>query len=318
MRTPGTFSCPYVFTSTTRATRVLRPYTKPALGPQALLSHLKAKGLCVATPADGVAALQVLERIDYYRLLSYMRPLQASDGAGVRTFLPGTTMADVAALYEFDRRLRLLCMDPAERVEVALRAAIVSEVAVPEGADFYTRRPYFISEGACRRFREAVLDEQHRHPVLRHYYETYSSPPMPPVWVAMEVVTFGALSQLYSNLARPYRVRIARKFQLNEAVFGSWLRSVNGVRNLCAHHARLWNALLHVNKPMAGKEFAHEFTAGTDTFFDRAVVMALLLDRIAPGSGWKASLKCLFDANPRIDAARMGFPAGWRERALWQ
>jgi abortive infection bacteriophage resistance protein len=88
--------------------------------------------------------------------------------------------------------------------------------------------------------------------------------------------------------------------------------------NLCAHHARPWNAMLHVNKPMAEKEFAHEFTADTDTFFDRAVVMALLLDRIAPGSGWKASLKCLLDTNPQIDAARMGLPAGWRDRGLWR
>jgi abortive infection bacteriophage resistance protein len=75
------------------ATRPLRPYTKPALGPQALLAHLKAKGLYVATPADGVAALQVLEHVDYYRLLSYMRPLQVFDATGVRTFRPGTTMA---------------------------------------------------------------------------------------------------------------------------------------------------------------------------------------------------------------------------------
>lgn len=260
----------------------------------------------------------MLERVDYYRLLSYMRPLQVTDPSGVRRFVPGTTMDDVVALYEFDRKLRLLCMDAVERIEVALRAAIVSEVAVAEGPDFYTRRGCFTSADACERFKREVLNERARNPALRHYFATYCSPAMPPIWVAMEAVTFGALSQLFSNLARPYRIRIARRFQVNEHVLASWFRAVNSVRNICAHHARLWNAMLHVNKPMAGREFAAEFTPATDMFFDRAVVIALLLDRVAPSSGWKASLKALIDASPHVDPAKMGFPAGWQERVLWR
>ncbi|HET7231236.1 MAG TPA: Abi family protein [Longimicrobium sp.] len=296
----------------------LRPYTKPVLGPQGLLAHLESRGLAVASAADGIVALQILERIDYYRLLSYMRPLQVTDDAGVRRFVPGTTMRDVVALYEFDRKLRLLCLDAVERIEVALRAAIVCEIAVSEGPDFYTHRAYYTSAGACDRFRDEVLRERGRNPALRHYFATYRSPEMPPIWAAMEAVTFGALSQLFSNLARPYRIRIARRFQVNELVLSSWFRAVNGVRNICAHHARLWNAPMHVNKPMAGREFAAEFTSTTDTFFDRAVVINLLLDRVAPLSGWKASLRELIDGSPHVDPARMGFPPGWRERLIWQ
>lgn len=99
----------------------------------------------------------MLERVDYYRLLNYMRPLQVTDASGVRRFRAGTTMHDVVALYEFDRRLRLLCMDAVERIEVALRAAIVCEVAVAEGPDFYTRRGYFTSADACEGFKREVL-----------------------------------------------------------------------------------------------------------------------------------------------------------------
>lgn len=272
----------------------------------------------MVSQAESDAALEVLERIDYYRLLSYMRPLQFTDASGVRVFIPNTTMGDIVELYEFDRELRLLCMDAIERIEVTLRAAIVSEVAVAEGPHFYTMRPYFTSTEACQRFRDEVLDERTRNPALRHYYATYSSPDMPPIWVAMEAVTFGALSQLFSTLARPYRIKIARRFQVNEAVLASWFRSVNGLRNLCAHHARVWNALLHVNRPMPGHAFVAEFTAARDTFFDRAVIIALLLDRIAPASEWKTELQGLLRAHPTIEPEKMGFPANWQERSLWQ
>jgi abortive infection bacteriophage resistance protein len=110
---------------------VKRVYAKPALTPADLLAHLVARGLVVPHPID---ALHALEYVGYYRLLIYMRPLQVEDPAGVRRFVAGTTFEDVFALYNFDRELRLLCLDAVERIEVALRAAIVSQVAVPAGA----------------------------------------------------------------------------------------------------------------------------------------------------------------------------------------
>lgn len=212
-------------------------YTKPPLAPADLLAHLVSRGLSVPTSADGVAALRALERIDYYRLLSYMRPLQRTDAGGVRRFVPNVTIRDVLRLYEFDRKLRLLCMDAVEHVEVYLRAAIVSEIAVREGAYFYTDPGYYTHAQGCARFQDDVREEQTRNPAIRHYHAHYSAPPMPPIWVAMEAVTFGSLSRLYSNLRRPFRIAVARRFGLDESVLASWLRAVNGVRNIAAHHA---------------------------------------------------------------------------------
>lgn len=295
-----------------------RTYAKPALAPRDLLAHLASRGLEIADPAAGVDALGVLERIDYYRLLSYMRPLQELDPAtGLRRFVQGTTMSDVVALYEFDRRLRLLCLDAVERIEVALRAAIVAEVAVAEGAHFWIDEAYYTSSEGHREMRENVLAEATHNAALRHYLTTYEMPEMPPVWVAMEAVSFGALSRFYSNLLRPYRRSIARRFGLDEKVLASWLRAVNGLRNRCAHHARVWNAYLHVNKPMPARGFEHHFSAVADRFFDRAVVVILLLNRSVPGHRWKDRLVSLLDRSPWVDPASMGFPNGWRETPLW-
>lgn len=91
-----------------RVTRPTTQYAKPALPPAALLAHLQGRGLAVPDPLRALAAL---EHIGYYRLLVYMRPLQQAPG---KTFNPGVTFDDVLGLYEFDRELRLLCLDAIE------------------------------------------------------------------------------------------------------------------------------------------------------------------------------------------------------------
>jgi abortive infection bacteriophage resistance protein len=294
--------------------RQLRPYTKPALSPADLLKHLVARGLTIT---DGVEALGILERIDYYRLLGYMRTFQEPDPSGVRRFRNGTALEDVVALYEFDRKLRLLSMDAAEQLEVALRAAIVSEVAVVHGPHFYLDSKHFTSIDAWRAFNQAVRDESNRSAALRHYFATYDHPPMPPIWSAMEAVSFGTLSHLYSNLAPPLQKAIAKRFNYAEGVVLSWFRSTTMLRNLSAHHARLWNTRTGVDKPMRAKKVRDEFGDSMNTFFARAVAMVALFEEIGHDRGWKTRLRELVDAHPFVDESQMGFPEGWRERPFW-
>jgi abortive infection bacteriophage resistance protein len=286
----------------------LRSYAKPALPPAALLQHLADRGLTIA---DGVEALAILERVDYYRLLGYMRSFQEPDETGVRKFRDGTTLEDVLALYEFDRKLRLLCMDASERLEVALRAAIISEVAVAHGPHFYLDSKHFTTTDGWSSFIRAVS------PVLRHYFRTYDNPPMPPIWSAMEAVTFGTLSHFYSNLKEPFRKAIAKRFNYDEGIVLSWFRSTTMLRNLSAHHARLWNSRNGVNKPRRANRIRTEFGDGMNTFYARAVAIVALFEEIGHDLDWKAQLRRLVDAHPIVDEAQMGFPEGWRDRAFW-
>jgi hypothetical protein len=122
----------------------LKPYTKPAKTPEDLLAHLEARGLRVK---DRAAALSTLRSVGYYRLLIYMRALQSQPS---KAFAPGTSFENVVALYNFDRELRLLCLDAIERIEVALRASIVNSLSVPEctgcgdGLSLRLEEPFFL------------------------------------------------------------------------------------------------------------------------------------------------------------------------------
>lgn len=246
-----------------------------------------------------------------------MRSFQERGSDKVRRFRPGTTFDDVIALYEFDRKLRLLSLDAVERLEVALRAAIVSEVAVPLGGHFYLDSQYFATIEGWKSFNEAVNAERSRSAVLRFYFSNYNSPPMPPIWVAMEAVTFGTLSHLYSNLQTGIRKSIAKRFGYDETVALSWFRSATLVRNLAAHHARLWNSRNGVDKPKRARKVRAEFGDSMNTYFARAVAIVALFQEIGHDCEWKFRLRELIDAYSFVDEKQMGFPDGWRERAFW-
>jgi abortive infection bacteriophage resistance protein len=315
MRTRGLVFCPTsTLVSTVAPAQPKQRYLKPPLSTHDLLRRLTTRGLAIS---NCEAAARSLETIGYYRLLVYMRPFQVADDQGVRRFVPGTGFEDVLALYEFDRRLRLLCMDAVERIEVALRSAIVCEISVAHGAHFYLDARHFVSAAACQGFQSAVRKEATRHHASRHYMARYDDPPLPPIWVSMEAVTFGTLSHTYSNLALPLRRAVARHFGFDEVVLSSWFRSLTHVRNVAAHHGRLWNASLTADKPLVAKKLREEFGAVQSTFFARAVVAAALLGNMDSTTAWKAALIRLLDGCPHADETRMGFPEGWRARAFW-
>lgn len=289
------------------------PFAKPALSPAALLAHLGARGLAVPHPVE---ALHALEYIGYYRLLIYMRPFQRTDPAtGDRRFAVGTTFEDVLTLYNFDRELRLLCLDAVERIEVALRAAIVSQVAVAEGAHFHLEPTHFDRVSHFVEFYQTTSREE-RHLAVKHYRKRYSSPELPPIWAVMEALTFGALSRLFSGLALRHRKAIALRFGFDETVLSSWFRAVNLVRNICAQHGRLWNAPMHVDQPLAAKKLRSEMIP-TDQLYARFVVLAALLEPIDPSSDWRQRLIKLVASQPSVPLAPMGMPPGWDARSFW-
>jgi len=102
-------------------------------------------------------------------------------------------------------------------------------------------------------------------------------------------------------------------FGATDTVFQSWLIALNGVRNICAHHGRLWNRELGY-KPKIPKKDArwHDpVEVANDRVFGVLTVRTLLLTDIAPRSRWPARLRALLSECSEIPLPLMGFPEGW-------
>jgi len=50
------------------------------------------------------------------------------------------------------------------------------------------------------------------------------------------------MSKLFAGMQQNHKLIIANKYvAANGKVFAGWLRSLNFIRNVSAHHSRLWN-----------------------------------------------------------------------------
>lgn len=269
--------------------------------------------------ADSQAAEFYLQHYNYYRLGAYWLPFEEDHGA--HRFKPGTKLDDVLTLYTFDRELRLLVMDAIERVEVSVRAQWAYQMGHCHGPHSHLASGIARNKYHWQRNIEDLTKEVERSEeiFIQHITATYKEK-LPPTWAACEVMSLGLLSRWYTNLSPiSTRQKIAKAYEIDDKVLQSWLHHLSIVRNICAHHSRLWDRSFSIqvatpkSKPvhLAG-EFLH-----SKRLYNTFVMLIHLMDIIAPHSDWHSRIMSLL-ATPNIQLSLMGFPENWETRPIWQ
>lgn len=315
-------------------------YRKPYLTFEKQLALLQGRGLRVT---DQAAALTYLQRIGYYRLSAYWYPLRrpGTPQMGLQradTFREDSTFEHALALYVFDKRLRLLVLDAIERIEVALRVDVSYRLGAHDA--FAHKNPALLHGNFTKKVNSTTgrtpyqswLDK-HRQMVARsredfvqHYQQRYGEPF--PIWVAVELWEFGMLSTFYQGMRMVDKNAISARYGLPDGqLMQSWLRTLNFVRNVAAHHSRLWNKNLvdQPKLPQTGVMPAFDpwigNPAAASRLFAALCILLHLIRMISPRSSWPARLQQLLDsfpAVPELSLADMGFPADWKAQPLWR
>ena len=198
------------------------PFQKPYTSAHDLVCLLQSRGLTVT---DTAKAESYLEYIGYYRLSAYMYPLLQMPKEQHR-YKPNTTFSQVMMLYRFDKKLRLLIFNEIEKIEVAVRSAIVNiGSAMTDNPFWMTDCRNFIDAGKFHHTMDLIDAELHRsrEDFIVHFKQTYSDA-YPPAWILAEVLPFGVITNIFSNI-KVARIKksIARRFGLQVAPFESWL-----------------------------------------------------------------------------------------------
>jgi abortive infection bacteriophage resistance protein len=311
-------------------------YDKPPLSPDELAGRLAERGLEIPDP---VRAKRYLRHVGYYRLSPYAIPFQM--GRPGHIFGVGTTFDDLVDLYVFDRALRLLVMDALERVEIAVRAALTDHMSTTYGdPHWYMEASHFRDRGKhaklLRIIRETSDARLAGHPeaedgslvhrsALEHYVTTYGSPELPPSWLMVETLTLGQLDNVIGNLSRRMdKTAVAASTGLTAPVQESWLRTYVRVRNVCAHHGRLWNVGLGVY-PVIPTSPKVSWLVASDALPDRSrkrlypvlVSLQSVLGTVSPSSNWARRLHQLVSDRPQMNRSGMGIPEDWTDDAFW-
>ena len=139
------------------------------------------------------------------------------------------------------------------------------------------------------------------------------------------MMSFGQLSRWYSNLAeRALRNRIAQPLGLPETVLVPLVRHIVDVRNICAHHGRLWNRGFRMPPKLAQKPdplmktLDQKATQAPARLYNGLCMIGHVVRTVAPASTWMQDLAAHLRTHPTKDLAAMGFPADWQTRPLWQ
>lgn len=220
-------------------------YTKKPLSLAEQVARLKQRGLVFD---DENEAISYLFNISYYRLRAYTYPFQESGENSEHCFIrKDIHFKDIIDLYCFDRRLRLLIFNAIEKIEVAVRTKIVQVYAESTGDShwFNDESLYRFGYNDLIKHIEADVNRSNED-FIKHYNSKYDNPPMPPSWMALEVVSFATLSRLFQSLKLDNRKEyITEQFGLKKvAILENWLHAISNLRNCCAHHSRIGIAVL--------------------------------------------------------------------------
>ncbi len=288
-------------------------YTKPPLPFNEQIKLLQSRCLIIK---DAKKALHILEHINYYRLSAYCLPFQSTKDI----FDEGTTFEDILYLYEFDRRLRNLLIEGLGRIEISAKTQIAYYLAMNYGVFCYTRSSVFEFKPPLMYISHSEWIEKvrgsikHSHEGFKtHFFSRYDEETDLPIWMAVELMSFGQVSQLYKGMKKHDRQNIARGyFKIDQRLMSSWLHTIVYIRNLCAHHGRVWNRRLAI-RPLANKKDIDWNGVDNSRVYSIFMLIKKMMHFKDKWDEWNRKLLALLKEFHKIDIKKMGFPDNWKE-----
>lgn len=279
--------------------------SKPAKTIDQMIALMSERGLVIT---DETELRRVLFDCNYYRLSGYFRSFQVNPAAGDNRYKPGTRDVDFLVPYAMDEKLRNIILKGIAKVELTLRSRIAYLLASDGNA--YT----YMDPGSYRDVRnkrgELLRDNLLRNmdkwmrmskEVCMQHYRRKGEPV--PVWAAVETFPFDTLSRM---LSLHTDAKALRKLYKSVGLPTTNLRTSSEVvhamvylRNLCSHHARLWNREMVIPSPMRRdmKTAFVDFEYGEKSVASSLLALMYLVRHIEHGDDYVTEIRGFLDAN---------------------
>lgn len=298
-------------------------YSKPAVPFLDQISKLKARGLEFQEEAF---AEHTLSRISFYRLRAYTYPFQDNSDPN-HPFTSKIDFETIIQLYKFDRKLRLLVFDAIEKIEIALRTQIIYHLAISHGSHWQLNPSLFRDTARFATHLATLQKEVNRsdETFIKHYNGKYTSPTQPPSWMSLEVASMGTLSKFYQNLKQgAEKQTVSDNFGLPDFKFlENWMFCFSSLRNICAHHGRLWNRRLSAIPKLPYNTTNQFFTKReikgiyANKLYATICCLNYMVGEIDSHHNFKKKLKKLMSKCPMNQEKEMGFPKDWEKHPFW-
>ena len=295
-------------------------YTKPWLSFSDQVARLAERGLFIP---DVAAAERFLTHVNYYRFSGYCLAFEQQR----HVFLPDVTFDDIAGAYNFDVVLRDLLTEALEVIEIDVRTYLAYIFGQRHGPFGHANPGNFFRRFDHAAWMQHVCDEVDRSTELfvQHFHASYADYPDLPIWMLSEIMSFGTLTRMYRGMDRYDQRGIAGRYDLQNADFGSILLHLAYVRNLCAHHCRIWDRVWSIKATLPhGLMWQRPAMPGNNRLFSTLCLIQRLLNRCPAVADfavpWRDRTMQLLTKHPNTPQAFvcMGMPANWHKHPVWK
>lgn len=286
---------------------------KPAKKFNEQISILKSRGLIID---DDKKASKFLARVNYYRFSGYAKLFYKEKDK----FKDGTKIEDIIGAYYFDCELRNLLNEIMADIEITLRTQIAYNLAINVGPVSYTDSSLYENIDDFNKMLAVFDDERKRKdrdPMVSHY----STEEFLPVWVAVEIVSLGTLSKLFSNLKPDYRKMICNNsyYGYYHVFFENYISIATALRNRIAHRERIYGKYF-AKAPMLNKNDKQillnnnlRINGSQSTLFMYILCIKHLLLNKSRNQYFVIRLEKLLKKYPMVKLENIGFPDCWRD-----
>lgn len=261
---------------------------------------------------DPQKAITILKKVNYYRLSGYGIGLTKNK----EEYKDGLKLDDLYSLYVFDTKLRNILIHVIEYIEVNFRSEISYLLALKYGADGYMDPSNFV---CSKEQHEALLSKfnketkrQKNIPFVKHHKDNYGN--KFPIWVAVELFTFGSLSRLFSYLRKEDQKLICKNYDTDPKYLNGWIQCIVEVRNICAHFNRLYNLPLKQIPALYKENRKYLNINGKHKVFPVLLVIKRLLNSDENWNDFLTKLKQIIDEHKNVvNLSFIDFPQNWEE-----
>lgn len=201
---------------------------KPKLSSEELIEHLKTKGVLFSSISEEEAMTFITDSTYFYRLASYRENfIKNEEGKYV-----DLDFGCLVELSRLDKKLRYILFKMCIDVEHSLKTKIVDELcSISDG--YLPVKEYFNVNP------DALTKIQTHHNLSSYSYGPFSKyNPNFPVWVFVELASFGTITSFCNFIDAQYGIEIAKKPILN---------STRDLRNAIAHNSCLLRNIVSLN-----------------------------------------------------------------------
>jgi abortive infection bacteriophage resistance protein len=142
--------------------------------------------------------------------------------------------------------------------------------------------------------------------------------------MATEVMSFGSVSKMFSGMMKADQKVIAQRFRLQPDDLHRWMHHLVYVRNLCAHHARLWDRVWAIKPSLpTAPAWQPPHVHNNGRVFVTLLILSYMLQRCMPTAAfvkeWRNRMTAHLNALPNAPNAStlLGFTRDWHKHPFW-